>query len=138
MGTSPPVKQERYTTEQVIEALQATKGMVTLAARQLGCHPSTVRSYIERHPTVAQAHREQREGFLDIAELALMKAVQSGESWAVSFALKTIGKSRGYIERIQVENDPIEWSKVDDETLALYRAGKLSEADVRRSYAGQD
>lgn len=131
-------KPERYTTDQVIQAIQETKGMLTIAARRLNCDPRTIRNYIERHPTVAQAFKEQREGFLDTAELALMKAVQEGEAWAVSFALKTIGKSRGYIERIQVENDPIDWAKVDDATLAQYRAGKITEADVRRSYAGQE
>ena len=130
------VKPERYTAEQVIAALEGTKGMVTLAARKLGCHPATVRNYIARHPTVAQAHKEQREGFLDMAELALQKAVQNGEGWAVAFALKTIGRSRGYVEKIEIDTNPIDWAQVDDATLVAYREGKISLDDVRRSYAG--
>lgn len=129
-------KPERYTAEQVIAALEGTKGMVTLTARKLGCSAQTVRNYIERHPTIAAAYKEQREGFLDIAELSLQKAVQNGEGWAVCFALKTIGRSRGYVERIEVDNQPIEWAKVDDTTLAAYREGRIGLDDVRRTIAG--
>lgn len=97
-----PTKPERYTVAQVIEAIEATKGMVTMAARRLGCTQQTVRNYALRHPTVAAALKEQREGFLDVCELALMRAVQDGQGWAVCFALKTIGKERGYIERAEL------------------------------------
>lgn len=92
-------KPERYTAEQVIAAIQDTRGMITLAARKLNCDPITVRRYVARYPTVATALQEQREGVLDTAELALMKAVQNGEGWAVAFTLRTIGRDRGYVER---------------------------------------
>jgi hypothetical protein len=96
-------KPQRYTAEQVADALIATKGMVTLAARKLGCAPSTVRAYVTRYPSVAQAIREAREGFLDATELKLQQAVQNGEGWAIAFTLRTIGRHRGYVERTEVD-----------------------------------
>jgi hypothetical protein len=129
-------KPERYTTEQVILAIQETRGMITLAARKLNCAPNTIRAYVQRHPTVAQALQEQREGFLDTAELALMKAVQNGEAWAIAFSLKTLGRKRGYVERVEVDTNPIDWAKVSDDTLLAYREGRINLDDVRRSYAG--
>ena len=39
-----------------------------------------------------------------MAELALYKAIQDGEGWAVCFYLKTQGKQRGYIERQEIEH----------------------------------
>jgi hypothetical protein len=97
----PPTKVDRYTVPDVIAALQEAKGMISEAAHILNCHPNTVRGYIERHPTVAAAHREQREGFLDVAELALLKAIHAGEVSAITFALRTIGRERGYGEHIE-------------------------------------
>lgn len=91
-------KGERYTCAQMVEALQATKGMVSLAAKRLGCAPDTVYRYIREYPTVAQAQRNEREAVTDMAELSLYKAIQQGEGWAVCFYLKTQGKERGYAE----------------------------------------
>ena len=39
---------------------------------------------------------------LDEAELRLWKAIQRDESWAIAFCLKTIGRSRGYGERLDL------------------------------------
>lgn len=110
----------RYTTEQVIAALRETKGMSTIAAKKLGCDPDTVRAYVKRHSTVADAQREEREGMTDVAELSLYRAVQNGDAWAVCFYLKTQGKGRGYVERQEVtgaEGKPIQMIEVvgDDE-----------------------
>jgi hypothetical protein len=92
---------ERYTPGEMVAALNRSKGMVTVAARLLGCSANTVQSYINRYPSVAAARVQEREAFLDVAELALFKAVQGGEAWAVCFALKTVGKARGYVERTE-------------------------------------
>jgi hypothetical protein len=94
----------RYTVAQLTEALGQSKGLVTIAARMLRCDPDTVRNYAKRYPAVAEKIREEREAFLDVAELALLKAVQGGEAWAVCFALKCLGKERGYVERVEQQH----------------------------------
>lgn len=96
--------QERYTAQQVIAALRITKGMTTLAARRLGCDHKTVQRYIREYESVAQALREEREAVTDAAELALYKAIQDGQPWAVCFYLKTQGRERGYVEKQQLEH----------------------------------
>ena len=94
---------QKYSAERVATALEESKGMVSVAAKKLGCHPDTVRNYARRYQSVSKALEEAREGMLDAAELALYGAVVRGEAWAVCFYLKTQGKSRGYVERQQVE-----------------------------------
>lgn len=96
-------KGERYTCAQVIDAIQATKGMLTIAAKRLGCAPDTVYRYVREYPTVAAALKAERDGVTDMAELSLYKAIQGGEGWAVCFYLKTQGRERGYIERHEVD-----------------------------------
>lgn len=101
----------KFTTQQVIAAIRETKGLVTRAAARLGCDPKTIRSYAARYPTVAEALREEREGMTDVAELALYNAILKGEPWAVSLYLKTQGKQRGYVERVETtgkDGGPIE------------------------------
>jgi len=116
---------ERYTVPQIITALQQARGMVTVAARSLGCNPQTVRNYIARHATVAQALHEERERTTDVAELALYKAIQQGESWAIALYLKTIGRDRGYVEttrNLNLNLTPQDIEKLDDAQLdQLYK-----------------
>lgn len=93
---------EAYTTAQMIETLRETRGMKGPAARRLGCSWTTVDNYVKRHPTVAAVLEEERAKFLDTTELALQKKIQEGDTTAIIFALKTIGRHRGYVERFEV------------------------------------
>lgn len=90
---------ERYTYEQVVAAVVQAKGLVTVAARLLKCHPDTVRRYQREYASVAAAFTEQRASVTDMAEASLFRAINDGEAWAVCFYLKTQGKDRGYIEQ---------------------------------------
>lgn len=96
-------KTERYTAEQVAAALKASMGLVSVAAEKLKCSDSTVRTYIERYPTVKQAQLDSREQMIDLAEASLVRAVRKGEGWAVALMLKTLGKSRGYVEKQELD-----------------------------------
>ena len=94
---------QRYTREQVVAALEKTKGMVYLAAKVLGCSYVTVYNYAKRYKSVQQAIDANRGEVIDAAELKLYNAILAGEHWAVAFALKTIGKHRGYVEKQAVD-----------------------------------
>lgn len=126
-------KGERYTAQQMIDALHETRGMVSLAAKRLGCAPDTVYRYIREYPTVAHAQRLEREAVTDLAELSLYKAIQSGEGWAVCFYLKTQGKERGYVEttrNLNLNLTPQDITKLGDAELDdLY--AKLIDASRR-------
>jgi hypothetical protein len=82
------------------EALAQTRGMVYLAAKRLHCDVNTVLRYCKRYPSVEDAKVAARGEFLDMAELKLWAAVQAGEHWAVTFALRTVGRDRGYSEHV--------------------------------------
>jgi hypothetical protein len=96
------MRKEKYTPKEMIDALTAAKGMVYVAARKLECSAQTVYTYAEKYPAVKEAMKQERGLMVDIAEIALYKAVQNGEPWAVSLTLKTIGKDRGYTERQEI------------------------------------
>jgi hypothetical protein len=41
---------------------------------------------------------------VDTAELALWHALQTSEAWAVQFALRTLGKDRGYVPQLDTKD----------------------------------
>ena len=94
-------RKPKYTAAQIIQALTETTGMIYLAARKLGCSHTTIYNYAKRHPTVQKAIDANRGELLDHAESKLRDAIMEGESWAVQFALRTIGRDRGYVERLE-------------------------------------
>lgn len=90
-----------FTAQQMIDALTEARGLISFAARKLGCHSNTVRNYIARHPTVAAAVYEAREAMKDVAEAKLVQSIHEGEAWAVKYYLSTQAKDRGYVERVE-------------------------------------
>ena len=94
---------QKFTVDQVVEALTANHGFQYLASRKLGCSPETVRTYMQRYPKVRQAQIDASELVNDLAEGALVKAILAGEPWAVQFRLRTKGRERGYGDKIAAE-----------------------------------
>jgi hypothetical protein len=102
--TSPTPKKGKYRhykTAEIVEALKATGGMVYMAARKLGCDPSTIHVRAKASPEIQAAIDNARGDMLDMAEHELKKAVRGGDMTAIIFTLKTIGKGRGYVERVE-------------------------------------
>jgi len=100
----------RYRVSQVIAALRATKGMVYLTAKKLGCDPETVENYCKRHPSVQAAKEALRGEMVDMAEVKLWQSIQNGETWGIAFCLRTLGRHRGYVERQELtgKDGPLE------------------------------
>ena len=93
---------EKFTANQIIDALREKHGNLSAAARYLGCERHTISRYINTYPTVKAVADEERETLIDFAENQLFKQVQDGNITAIIFTLKTIGKLRGYVERQEV------------------------------------
>ena len=92
----------RYTAAEVIEAIQGTGGIVTKIAAKLGCQWSTAKKYIEKYPTIKRAWLDEREKIIDKAESGLIKAVDNDDAWAIKYTLSTLGKGRGFTDRLEV------------------------------------
>jgi hypothetical protein len=85
-----------YTEEQIEKALREARGLVYLAAKKLGCNPKTIFCRLAKNPKLAALRQNVRMELLDTAEEKLLDAVEAGESWAITFLLKTQGQDRGY------------------------------------------
>jgi hypothetical protein len=65
-------RKEKYTKEQVRDALIAKKGMKTIAARYLGCELKTVQRYIDKYACVREALETAKQGMGDNIESTLL------------------------------------------------------------------
>jgi len=90
--------------EKIEQALLRCRGNITAAAAALKTARKTIHLRINQSPRLQAVLEDCREARLDNAESALDKAVDAGEGWATCFLLKTLGKSRGYVERQEVEH----------------------------------
>jgi hypothetical protein len=96
-------RKPRYTADQLILALTASQGKIASAARRLGCDRAVVYKYLKKFPQIEEAVTEAREFQIDTTELKLFEAIEKGEPWAITLYLKTQGRSRGYIEKQEMD-----------------------------------
>jgi hypothetical protein len=130
-------KTNRYTVDQVVQAIRESNGLLASAAVRLKCRYQTVWSYAQRYPEVQKAIEEQKETVLDLAEGKLYQAIQKGEAWAICFYLKTQGRKRGFLERHDIEltgkdKGPIE---VVDKTGRIHDLAKVPDAEIDQAIA---
>lgn len=103
MGTDRTVAKPKWTrpTSLVAEALRATRGNVAAAADRLGMTRTSLWHRIARSPLLQRVRDEARETVLDAAEAKLEELALRGEVAPLIFLLKTRGRSRGYVERLE-------------------------------------
>ncbi len=96
---APPT---RYTAEQVAQAIRDSNGIKAVAARRLGCARQTIVRYAAEYAICREACTTARETVVDLAEGQFVAAIGRGEPWAVAMCLKTLGRSRGYGDAVEL------------------------------------
>lgn len=85
----------------MIAALEKNIGVVTPAAIAAGIDRSTHYEWLKTDPDYKHAVETLDNLSLDFSESKLYKNIAAGDTTAIIFHLKTKGKKRGYIERVQ-------------------------------------
>lgn len=88
----------------MVQALEKSLGIVTAACKVVGISRQTHYNWLKEDEDYRQKVEAIPEVVLDFAENQLYKAIKNGNITATIFFLKTRGKDRGYIERIQQED----------------------------------
>jgi len=92
----------QYTVKHMVRALTECRGLVSYAARRLGCSVRTVENYCTRYAAVRQARDDARGELLDLAETHLWQSVERGDLSAVMFVLRSLGRDRGYGDKTEI------------------------------------
>ena len=80
-------------------ALIKANGIYTDAAKILDCDRTTVSRFVDRNPKLLDDLEKARAGIVDLAENRLFEEIKNKNVTAIIFALKTLGKDRGYTSR---------------------------------------
>ena len=108
-------RKQRYTVNEVRDALTKANGFYSKAAESLGCDIRTIQNYINRYDELAQAIKDVRHKRDDFVETMFMKGIQEGNPTLIIFYLKTQMRSRGYSDKDTTNDNTlkIEHSFVD-------------------------
>jgi hypothetical protein len=87
----------------ILEIYKQSGGNVSVACEHAGICRFTFYDWKKKNAKFAQQISDIDESLLDYAESQLIKNIKDGKETSLIFYLKTKGKNRGYIERI--END---------------------------------
>ena len=93
----------KYTIEQIKDAITKAGGFISIACKSLGCTRKTIYNYLDKYPELKEQVSDIREHYLDIAEASLIQKVKDGNTPELIFYLKTQGKKRGYTERSDLD-----------------------------------
>ena len=104
----------------ILEALEASLGIVTTACKKVGIGRTQFYNWLKIDKEFSKKVDDIQNITLDFAESQLHKQISDGNTSATIFYLKTKGKKRGYIERMETENinKNFDMSDLTDEELA--------------------
>ena len=95
----------KYTTQEFIDAIAGTGGIVSAIARKVGCDWNTAKKYIDTYPTVRAAYDAECEAMLDLAESTVLKNIKDGDTQDAKWYLTKKGKRRGYGDSMEVTGE---------------------------------
>ncbi|MDB4062242.1 IS630 transposase-related protein, partial [Vicingaceae bacterium] len=103
----------------VIEALESSLGIVTTACKKVGVGRTTFYQWLKEDEEFAKQVKDIENVALDFAETQLHQQIKDNVPTSTIFYLKTKGKKRGYIERMETENTNknLDLSNLTDEEL---------------------
>ena len=99
-NTTP--KKRRLTRRAMLKAIDNSYGNISFIADLLGVARSTVYSNIEKFE-LQELIESERERLIDFAENQLVTNIAAGKEVSIIFFLKTRAKSRGYVEKTEID-----------------------------------
>jgi len=85
----------RYTAQEIIDALEGTGGILGTVAEKLHCTTRTVQNYLAEYPTVKEAWRSERLKLRSMAERTIAKEAASGNLKAAMFIVNQLDPETG-------------------------------------------
>lgn len=90
------------------EILEKNQGNISQTCKKLKISRSTYERLYQTDKEFQKSCNDIQEALLDEGESMLHKQIQEGNTAALIFYLKTKGKSRGYVERTEVDERNIQ------------------------------
>ena len=92
--------------KKVRAAIPGSFGIRAVIANKCNVDRGSITRFLqkERNKDLLKEIEEERDKVLDVGEKKLLEAIDRGEFPAIKFLLSTKGKSRGYVEKQEIEH----------------------------------
>ena len=87
-----------------LKALEKNAGNVSESCKKINIGRDTFYKWYKKDNKFKKQVEEIRESLIDLTESKLMEQIKDGNITAIIFYLKTKGKSRGYVEKQEIEH----------------------------------
>lgn len=101
--TSDNIKKGLEKKDAMIEALENSLGIVSVACRKVGISRQTHYRWCQEDDNYDRASKEIIEATIDFVESKLFENIQDKKEASIMFYLKSKAKHRGYVERQEVD-----------------------------------
>ena len=95
------MKKRKPTHNELISVYEKKGCNVTATCKALGINRTTFYNWRKRSERLDAMLEEVEESIIDYAESKLVEHIQEGDTTCLIFFLKTKGKKRGYVERVE-------------------------------------
>lgn len=106
----------------LLEALEKNLGLITPACKETGVSRDTYYKWLEKDEVFRKRVQEINEIALDFVESQLFKKIKDGSERSILFFMKYKARSRGYIEKIDIEGNIN--NKVDNISVEIIKNKK--------------
>lgn len=89
----------------LLEKLKESKGIISYACTAAKIDRDTYYRYLNEDDEFRQEVRNIKESQIDVVEAALLSNIADKKEASIFFYLKTQAKHRGYVEKIEVDNN---------------------------------
>jgi len=89
--------------DKMLKALEEFYGIVTTASKKAGISRQTHYRWLEEDEEYKTKVQDIRNSAIDFVETKLFDCIKSEKETSIIFYLKTIGKSRGYVPRQEID-----------------------------------
>ncbi len=86
---------KNYSKDKVLASIENSGGFTSVVASKLGCDWGTAKRYIDMWKETKAAHEAQKSKTSSALVGHFMRAIQSGERWAIERGLDTVAKADG-------------------------------------------
>lgn len=84
-----------------LKAFSESMGNITIACKSVGISRRTYYNWMSRDEKFKNECEDICESAIDFVESKLLKRINDDDTTAIIFYLKTKGKSRGYVEKLE-------------------------------------
>ena len=95
------MKKRKPKIEEIASVYSKKACNVTQTCIALGINRTTFYNWRKKSPKLDDLLRNEEESVIDYAESKLVEHIQDGDTTCLIFFLKTKGKARGYVEKIE-------------------------------------